>query len=116
MSNEKFNYRKILTSERLPEDFTEIYVQRKEDADFEKYSYFDSLHCKDDMIYFFKYWLEPYENREEELTDLLQESIDYLDDTKWEDHQFETLANFIMNAQNIIWEIKNNAPKLLDDE
>lgn len=117
MSNEKFHYRKILTSERLPD--TEAFYFVKKKGMIEKSGYYfiptnrwDAAQFKDDI----EYWYEEYESREEELADLLQESIDYLDKTKWEDHQFETLANFIMNAQNLIWEIKNNAPKLLDDE
>lgn len=60
------------------------------------------------------YWLE--EVKEDEVVDLLQEAIDRLGETKWEDYQIETFANFCMNAQNVVWNHLNNAPNLLDDK
>lgn len=59
------------------------------------------------------WWLEEVE--ENELAELLQEAINHLDETKWEDHQVETLGNFCMNAQNVVWNHLNNAPNLMDD-
>lgn len=52
----------------------------------------------------------------EMLADLLQEALNLLDDFPYEQSLQERRANLNMNAQNLIWEIKNNAPKLLDDD
>lgn len=106
-------YKKIQTSERLPDKDGKYLCKVQGYSNFEYYAFRNNkFYTSFEIVE----WLEEIPNREEELADLLQDAINYLDDTKWEDHQFETLANFIMNAQNIVWEIKNNAPKLLDDE
>lgn len=117
MSNQKLNYRKILTSERLPEIEALYFIKRKRTN--EKSAYYlvptnrwDVAQFKDDV----EYWYEEYESREEELADLLEEALNLLDDFPYEQSLQERRANLTMNAQNLIWEIKNNAPKLLDDE
>lgn len=116
MNNQKLNYRKILTSERLPE--SGLFFTNLGELNFNYHhmeSYMWSEEYTSDILYP-EWWLEEIPNREEELADLLEEAIYHLGEIKWEDWQVETLANFCMNAQNIVWEIKNNAPKLLDDE
>lgn len=117
MSKEKFHYRKILTSERLPE--TEAFYFIKKNGMTEKSGYYfiptnrwDVAQFKDDV----EYWYEEYESREEELADLLEHAINLLDTIETPSNLHSTIANLYMNAQNLIWEIKNNAPKLFDDE
>lgn len=61
-------------------------------------------------------WIEKSIEEKNELCDLLQEAVNHLGEVKWEDYQTETLGNFCMNAQAAIFRIKNNAPKLLDDD
>lgn len=116
MSNQKLNYRKILTSERLPEKEGKYLCKIKD-----KYLFCHQIFNNHEV--FIKewndgveYWLEPFESREEELADLLEEALNLLDDFPYEQSLQERRANLNMNAQNTIWEIKNNAPNLLDDE
>lgn len=116
MSSPKLNYRKILTSEKLPESglfFTNLGELNFNYHHMEPYMW--SEEYTSDILYP-EYWLEPYESREEELADLLQIAVDLIDAMPWYSKLQERRANFSMNAQNIIWEIKNNAPNLLDDE
>lgn len=109
MNNQKFNYRKILTSERLPKEG----LQTTNKGEF-NFNYWAEQYTPD--IIYPDWWLEEIPNREEELADLLEEALNLLDDFPYEQSLQERRANLTMNAQNIIWEIKNNAPKLLDDD
>lgn len=116
MSNQKLNYRKILTSERLPEEG--LHHTDQGELNF-NYHYTGSAVWSEQYtsdILYPDWWLEEYESREEELADLLEEALNLLDDFPYEQSLQERRANLNMNAQNLIWEIKNNAPKLLDDD
>lgn len=116
MSNQKLNYRKILTSERLP--IEGLYYTDQGQLNFNYHhtgSDVWSEQYTSDIIHP-DWWLEEIPNREEELADLLQDAIDLIDAMPWYSKLQEKRANFSMNAQNLIWEIKNNAPKLLHDE
>lgn len=118
MSNQKLNYRKILTSERLPEEDGRYSIKHVA-TDPNLHSMQDYNKSPQSQIYwsrYIEYWLEPYQSREEELADLLEQALNLLDDFAYEKSLQERRANITMNAQNIIWEIKNNAPKLLDDD
>lgn len=81
----------------------------------------DRIHAKTDSMH--SGFMVIYDNykfseitREFELADLLEQALNLIDDFPYDASLQERKANITMNAQNLIWEIKNNAPKLLDDE
>lgn len=48
------------------------------------------------------------------LAELLEEGILYLENFDWPESMIESLGNFSMNAQSVVFEIKGNAPDLID--
>lgn len=100
----------VNTEDRLPKTFDQYYTnQGLLDFNPKDGNFWDDT---DTYELYPNWWLE--EVNEDELAELLQEAIDRLGETKWEDYQIETLANFCMNAQNVVWNHLNNAPNLLD--
>ena len=113
MNKEKLNYRKILTSERLPYKDGKYLCKVKGYNNFEYYTFISGkFYTSFEIVE----WIEENPNREEELAHLLEQALNLLNDFAYEKSLQERRANITMNAQNLIWEIKNNAPKLLDDD
>ncbi|MCQ9638616.1 hypothetical protein MP478_04375 [Chryseobacterium sp. WG14] len=48
------------------------------------------------------------------LADLLEEGIAHLENLEWQQNMVETYGNFVMNAQSMVYEVKDNAPNLID--
>ena len=109
----KTKYVKVQTSERMP-DKNGVYLCRVEGySNYENYRFLDG---EFKTSFHIEAYLIEVPNREQELIDRLEEALNLLDDFPYEQSLQERRANLNMNAQNLIWEIKNNAPKLLDDE
>lgn len=97
--------------ERLPTTYDQYYTnQGLLDFNPKNGNFWDDT---DTFELYPNWWLEEVE--ENELAELLQEAVDHLGETKWEDYQVETLANFCMNAQNVVSDYLNNGTNLLDD-
>lgn len=113
----KTKYIKVPISEnRLPKDFTEVLVQYKNQKDFKEYSFFDSLHCKDEMIKAMDFWLEEVPDREEEMRKMLErclESFKYIHanasfafhDSNTDDH-IEHLPYRMQELEQLLNELK----------
>ncbi|SIS72491.1 MULTISPECIES: hypothetical protein [Chryseobacterium] len=59
-------------------------------------------------------WVEEVPDREDEMTELLTDAIDLIQNLPYDEKLQETRGNLIMNCESIIYEIKNNAPNILD--
>lgn len=116
MSNQKFHYRKILTSDRTPTKEGFYLVKFKKNDNYADYFFFDALHCEDYMKGIIDWWLEEIPDNEQLLIDLLERALNLLDDFPYKQSLQERRANLNMNAQNLIWKMKNNTPKLMDND
>jgi hypothetical protein len=108
-------FKKVMTSERIPETESFYFVKKKGMSENSGYYFIPTNRWnveqfKDDI----ECWYEEYECREEQLTILLQDAINLINELPHDSKLQETRGNLCMNAQSLIFEIKNNAPNILD--
>lgn len=108
-------FKKVMTTDRMPIEEKFYFVKEKDVNNWSGYYFiptntFISLEFKKDI----ECWLEETIDREEELANLLQDAINIIDELPYDSKLQSTRDNLCMNAQSLIFDVKNNAPNLLD--
>ncbi len=109
MQNTK--YKKVIVSDRLPTKNSNVilinclgdtfngYYSEKNNWIISTGGHFSSI----------EYWLEEVPDYEEEMKEMLDKAVQYLNECQWHPSYVETYSNFTMNANELLTKLKTES-------
>lgn len=106
-------FKKVMTNDRMP-TIAGRYITSEGVLDIDVVEDVSGLFYEDGFIVDPEWYLEEITDHEQQLTDLLQDAINLIDELPYDSNLQETRGNLCMNATSLIFEVKNNVTNIFD--
>lgn len=107
----KTKYVEIKIENRLPES-EGYYLAKLPDEGQVMDAYFFNPEDEYDVLWWktnAEYWLEEVPDYEEEMKEMLDKAVQYLNECQWHPSYVETYSNFTMNANELLTKLKTES-------